>query len=174
MFPFISTWMPFALQCNSLKVSRHKHHIIKWQLWICLEMEPKSCCDNSALPLPGGVMLKGKSRLSAQQKLSKLNPPEKLGFWNHIQSHEMLVPQKNANLGGVLGCASHGNRGSNVTLNKKNTWQVLVPEDHSKNSRSQSEESLQLHERSETVIPVKVKCQVTNYESSLGRWWCNA
>ena len=57
-------------------------------------MEPKSGCDNSPVPLPGGVMLKGKSRLSAQKKGSTLKPPEKLGFWNHIQSHEMLVPQK--------------------------------------------------------------------------------
>lgn len=65
-------------------------------------------------------------------------------------------------------------QGKQCDFKQKNTWQVLVPEDHSKNSRSQSEESLQLHERSETVIPVKVKCQVTNYESSLGRWWCNA
>ena len=175
MFPFISTWMPFALQCNSLKVSRHKHHIIKWQLWICLEMEPKSCCDNSALPLPGGVMLKGKSRLSAQQKLSKLNPPEKLDFWNHIQSHEMLVPQKNRQPRWSFRLCLSWEPGEQCDFKpKKQWWQVQVPED-----RSQSEESLQLHKRSEDCnscqsIQSQVKCQVTNYESSLGRWWCNA
>ena len=143
------------LPCNFLKVSRHKHHIIKWQLWICLQMEPKSCCDNSALPLPGGVMLKGKSRLSAQQKLSKLNPAQKLGFWNHIQSHKILVPQKNANLGEVLGCASHGNRGSNVTLNQKK----MVARSSARRSVNQRK-VCSYTKGQRTVIPVKVRSSV--------------
>ena len=159
------------LPCNFLKVSRHKHHIIKWQLWICLQMEPKSCCDNSALPLPGGVMLKGKSRLSAQQKLSKLNPAQKLGFWNHIQSHKILVPQKKRQPRWSFRLCLSWEQGKQCDFKpKKNGGKVKCQK------ISQSEESLQLHERSEDCnsCQSQVKCQVTNYESSLGRWWCNA
>lgn len=120
----------------------------------------------------------------AKRKKSSLSPTKtvetkstrKIRF---LKSHSIpwnVGTTKNANLGEVLGCASHGNRGSNVTLN--NNKRVASSSD--RRSFKKFKESI----RGKSAVTQKVrdcnscqsevKRQVTNYESSLGRWWCNA
>ena len=60
--------------------------------------------------------------------------------------------KKTANLGGVLGCASHENRGSNVTLNQKNNGGKFKCQKIGVNQRKVCSYT----KGQRTVIPVKV------------------